>query len=359
MATYKDTLSVLDAFRAELHSQRSEEEEGVVSAFSTRGAMSAFSTPLNNIHATGVGVRIRRGEIIPDDFVIKVYVFDKVESTDGIPDLMRQFEGVGVDVEALPIQMALANTKRTQPQSEGDVATATATVRNRERTRPIVGGVSVAPIDVGYVGTLGCFVKLARPGTNIIYALSNNHVFADSNQLPFDTNIVQPGPELGVVFNSGDIFAALNTKIIIEQNRNNLFDAAIAVVRDRSKIQLGTILGISNYTPKLKTPVPGMKVIKSGRTTGVTTGTVTGVGVGLVRVKYEPQGAPSFIASFDRCIQIVGDGGRSFSAPGDSGSVILEAATGRPVALLFAGNNVTTTACDLSSLCQQLGVVPV
>jgi hypothetical protein len=102
-----------------------------------------------------------------------------------------------------------------------------------------------------------------------------------------------------------------------------------------------------------------MKVIKSGRTTGVTTGTITAIKVNGVRVNYADRGQPPKIATFNNCVEIVGDNGIPFSNPGDSGSVILEASTGKPVALLFAGDGVTTTACDLPSLCRRLNVVPV
>ena len=50
-------------------------------------------------------------------------------------------------------------------------------------------------------------------------------------------------------------------------------------VADLNLIQPGRMFGINNYVPQLATAVPGMRVIKSGRTTGVTTGTVTAVNV--------------------------------------------------------------------------------
>jgi hypothetical protein len=76
-----------------------------------------------------------------------------------------------------------------------------------------------------------------------------------------------------------------------------------------------------------------------------------------VTVNYGTQQNP-VIATFDNCVQIAGQTGRPFSAPGDSGSAILDAATGRPVALLFAGNGSSTTACDLATVCTRFNVVP-
>ena len=54
-----------------------------------------------------------------------------------------------------------------------------------------------------------------------------------------------------------------------------------------------------------------------------------------------------------------GAAGTAFSRPGDSGSIILDKKSGQPVALLFAGDGVTTTACDLAAACQRFGVRPV
>jgi hypothetical protein len=344
MATYAEALTALDGFRTELHTQRG--AENVSSAFATRGAFSAFSTPLNNVHATGVGIRVRGGQIVPDEYVLKVYVFDKV-ANQPVPPLMTSFGNVGVDVEALPVQMALADA---HPQ---------ASIVNRDRQRPIVGGVSIAPINQNFVGTLGCFVKSTlTPNSPIVYVLSNNHVLFAVDRLPFGTKVVQPGPENGLTPQS-DIFAQIDSKIIIDFSGQNTFDAALAMVTDANSIKLGKILGINNYTPQLRTPLPNMKVIKSGRTTGVTTGIITAIKVNGVRVNYADRGQPPKIATFNNCVEIVGENGTEFSNPGDSGSVILEASTGKPVALLFAGDGLTTTACDLPSLCRRLNVLPV
>ncbi len=68
-----------------------------------------------------------------------------------------------------------------------------------------MGGGSIAPVNEAFVGTLGCFLKRSIGGTLQIFALSNNHVLADTNRLPVGTAIVQPGPEVGPT-NQGDVF---------------------------------------------------------------------------------------------------------------------------------------------------------
>jgi hypothetical protein len=353
MASYGEVLEVLRDYRNTLEQQAQAEVHaslgggGVgMTAFSARGGMSAFATPLSNVHATGAGVRVRGGEVIPDEFVLKVYVFDKI-SLDEVPVLTRQFAQVDIDVEPLPIQLAL--------RGPGLPA-------HRQRHRPITGGLSIAPLNESHAGTLGCFLRRTIGGMEQVFALSNNHVLAD-NRLPVGTSIVQPGPEIAPT-QPGDVFAALSAFVPIQFPDSRLtpvvnrVDAAIALVADPQMVRLGEMSGIGHYTPQLLAPIPGMRVIKSGRTTGVTTGTITATRVNGVMVNYGTQTSPR-LATFTDTVEIVGEGDVPFSLPGDSGSVILERESGRPVALLFAGDGVTTTACDLGAVCQQFQAFPV
>ena len=365
MANYGDVLAALRDFRNDLEQQTQEEVEAqfgtggeTMRAFAAFEGTAAFSTPLANVHATGVGIRLRQGQVMPDEFVLKVYVFHKLPLGDQTPALTRAYNNVEVDVEPLPIQMALATPRRAA------TATATATVpAQRRRHRPIVGGLSIAPLNESFVGTLGCFLRRRVGGTAQFFGLSNNHVMADTNRLPIGTSIVQPGPEVAPT-NPGDVFAALSAFIPLQFPTTRLnpvmnrSDAAMAVVTDTALIRQGQMFGITQYTPRLLDAVPGMRVTKSGRTTGVTTGIVTATRVNGVQINYGTRTSPR-IATFNDTIELIGDNNRPFSAPGDSGSVILDRTTGRPVALLFAGDGRTTTACDLGAVCQQFQAFPV
>src|SRR5262245_16050249 len=99
MATFEEAFAALDDYRSSLmDAQQSEDVQAAVNVFSARGAFSAFSTPLSNVHATGVGVRIRNGRIIDNDFVLKVFVFDKQDLGTNTPTITRrEFQGVGID----------------------------------------------------------------------------------------------------------------------------------------------------------------------------------------------------------------------------------------------------------------------
>lgn len=357
MASYGRVLEVLRDYRNVLAEETQAEvqarfgdEVGEATTFAARGEMSAFATPLSNVHATGVGIRVRGGEPVMDEFVLKVFVFDKVPM-DEQPELLRGFEGVEVDVEPLPIQRALRGRGGAFPQ--------------RQRHRPVTGGLSIAPLGVDWVGTLGCFLRGASGGTEQIFALSNNHVIADINALPIGTPIVQPGPERGAPApGQADVFAALSAFVPIQFPTRrgipviNQVDAAIAIVPDLERVQLGEMFGIDNYTPRLLAPVPGMRVTKSGRTTGVTTGVITATRVSGVRVDYGTETSPR-IAVFNNAIEMRSFRPfRPFGSLGDSGSVILELESGRPVALLYASDGVNTTACDLGAVCEHFQAFP-
>src|SRR6516162_619367 len=101
-----------------------------------------------------------------------------------------------------------------------------------------------------------------------------------------------------------------------------------------------------------------MAVNKAGRTTGVTSGLIRAIRVRGVQVNYGTRQNP-IIATYDNAITITGAPNAPFSGPGDSGSIILDGPSGRPVALLFAGDGTTTTACDLATACARFGVHPV
>lgn len=370
MASYGDVLAALKDYRTDLEQSAQNELEREFGAggagmttFAARGGVSAFATPLNNVHATGVGVRVRQNIVRREDFVIKVYVFEKLPMPDPVA-LAKQFQGIEVDVEPLPIQLALKRKTRAAKAQRPKTARAQAgTATSRDRHRPIVGGVSIAPLNESFVGTLGCFVRRVVGGSEQLFALSNNHVMADTNRLSVGTPIVQPGPEV-LPTTPDDAFAALSAFIPIDfplsrlSPVTNRFDAAIAVVTNTSLIRQKAMFQVPNYDPKIATAVPGMRVIKSGRTTGVTTGVVTATRVNGVQINYGTRTSPR-IATFNDTVQIVGDNNVPFSSPGDSGSVILDAETGRPIALLFAGDGRTTTACDFGGVCQQFQVLPV
>jgi hypothetical protein len=385
MATFEQALRALPGFRNDLLRRRQAERGAgeLAFGFQTQGAFGAMATPLANVHATGVGLRSKGGAYDPTDTVIKVFVFDKVQAAVGAIPSTTEEGGVGVDVEYMPIQVVRARRggqkqthSRTPARSQrataaaampSPAATPLAGTPQRDRLRPVQGGVSISPLDATFVGTLGCLLVRKNTSAEELFALSNNHVLANVNDLPVGTPIVQPGPESAPFTTPpANIFARLHTVIPIQFPGGadqppvfNQFDAAIANVTDTTLVTKTAMFGVTKYDPsKVVTPIPGMRVLKMGRTTGLTSGSIVATNMQGTQVNYGTIQFPR-IAVFQNTIRITGDDGKPFSLPGDSGSVILEEATGHPVALLFAGDGTRTTACDLGPLCQHLSAWPV
>jgi hypothetical protein len=354
MASFGEALEALEEFRTELVSLQMNAEVPLAQAMAFRPmAGEATEAPLANVHATGVGVR--------DDgeFVVKVYMFEKaaMQSAATVPLLSMPMQGVNIDVEHLPVQIAFDKGSRAS-QKKSAMAALGNPGQHQARRRPVPGGVEIAPLGGNFVGTLGCFVRRGGDDAGPLFVLSNNHVLANVNRFPAGTAFTQPFSA-----SAADTIAKLSSfePILFPapgSQPRNVIDAAIAVVTDPALVVTGKMLNIKNYTPQLMAPRPGMAVTKAGRTTGVTRGTIRAIRVRGVQVNYGTRQNP-IIATFDNAITIIGSNGQPFSNPGDSGSVILDSASGRPVALLFAGDGSTTTASDLAVACARFNVRPV
>jgi len=216
--------------------------------------------------------------------------------------------------------------------------------------RPVPIGVSTGHPDIT-AGTIG-----ARVTDGIrIFALSNNHVFANSNGGREGDNFLQPGVADGGR-NPDD---ALGTLFDFEPIQfcggiacpPNKMDAALALT---TSDDLGTETPEDGYgSPRSETfeATLGMRVQKYGRTTGHTLGRVTGINA-TIDVSYR-----TGRARFEGQIMISGDG---FSTGGDSGSLIVSkgllAADRRPVGLLFAGSASNTIANPIDLVLDRFGV---
>ncbi len=203
--------------------------------------------------------------------------------------------------------------------------------------RPVPIGVSTGHPNIT-AGTIGCRVT---NGTNV-YALSNNHVYADENLSNIGDNVLQPGAYDGGAA-SADTIGTLEAFVNIDFNgNNNTVDAAIALCSEGT---LGNATPSDGYgMPKSETAIAyiNQPVKKYGRTTGLTKGRVYAISA-TVDVGYD-----SGVARFVNQI-IITPGG--FSAGGDSGSLIVVDGKGRnkaddrkPVGLLFAGSDFITIA---------------
>ena len=76
MASFNEAYAALDEYRAALSNEMPQGMQSMMAASAApapdhpRGAFAAFASPLQNVHASGVGIRLRAGKAVPGDFVI-------------------------------------------------------------------------------------------------------------------------------------------------------------------------------------------------------------------------------------------------------------------------------------------------
>ena len=163
-------------------------------------------------------------------------------------------------------------------------------------------------------GTLGAVVRdIDRP--HVRYALTNNHVAANSNKAMALAAIHSPGPADGL----GAVVGTLGRFEPIYFDRDNRVDAALVRLPDDTPL---------THPGRTFTPQVRWSVHKVGRTTAHTIGTVTGNNA-TISVNFGTQGSARFRG------QIVTT---NMLEAGDSGS-LLTTSGGFPCGLCFAGGS--------------------
>jgi hypothetical protein len=264
----------------------------------------------------------------------------------GRPDLVVFVNDPSVNVPAsiagVPTKLVLSSGFTAQGCPNGSTGSC---------TRPVPPGVSSGHPAVT-AGTLGALVEDVDGHQ---FALSNNHVFAASNQGVIGDPVLQPGPfDGGSVSSPGDLLGTLHDFEPVQfcafqcslSSPVNTIDAAIVAVAPGT-VQRQTLCG---WTPAMTTAppaqlVPGSTAVKKcGRTTGLTTGTVVAINASVV-IAYG-----THLARFDGQIMTTG-----LSQSGDSGSLIVDAAD-RPVALLTGGDANYTIGNPIGPVLARFGV---
>lgn len=237
--------------------------------------------------------------------------------------------------------------------------------------RPAPGGVSIGHYKVS-AGTLGVVVyKNGQPRI-----LTNNHVGANCNDAELgdpwlqraqydggqilEQTIARLDDFVPFVFKEGGACFFANTYAgfgnflaklfgrhhrvrVAREAEANLVDCAIAKP-DRAMdvtnkiLEIGTIRG--SIEPRL-----GMEVKKSGRTTGLTKGTIR-----EVDVTADVNMGDGRMATFTDCFST-----EDISDPGDSGSLAV-GGKDKAVGLLFAGSDYSTIYCKFSNVRKALGL---
>jgi hypothetical protein len=319
-----------------LPSMASAQNDGLQRAIQVQERIAARLLATPGVVGLGVGVTERAQP--------RIRVFTVAHDTAGVPN---EAEGVGLDRVVTGLITARACQDTGNPAERCN--------------RPVPIGVSVGHPDVT-AGTIGARVK---NGSGAVFALSNNHVLADSNAASVGDPAIQPGS-----FDGGsdpaDRIGTLAAFKTISFNLSgcsnvasdpdcNTIDAAIASTTTGN---LGVSTLAAGYgTPSATTVSPsiGQSVRKCGRTTNCTTGTVAEVNV-IVDVCYVPLGpfcAPGGAARF---VNQIGISDGTFSAGGDSGSLIVTTSGRNPVGLLFAGGGNRTFANEIGRVLSNFDV---
>ena len=208
-------------------------------------------------------------------------------------------------------------------------------------------------------GTLGALVS--RGGKQ--YILSTNHVLARTDQASIGESIMQPGLLDTSCATSGTTAVATLSQFANLENPASgkpIADAALAQVVAGKVDAQGTILELGGSTTNGQptngaplagsggTPTQGLAVAKSGRSTGLTCSTIGVVNL-TTKIDYQKgcNSDTTFSVTFSNLVAISSS---SFSAEGDSGSLIVDQSTSAPVALLVAGSDTDTIAAPVSDV---------
>ena len=225
-------------------------------------------------------------------------------------------------------------------------------------SRPLHLGLSIGHVDGG-TGSIGAFVYANRACNRFpnggIAVLSCCHVLALQPNGKFITNIAiyQPGRQdkegslLG-----GDVIAEMQDHYTtFSRVGSNYVDAAYAMI-EPGKVQdllpdapnhVPAHLGGPCSGPLKSKPMPydelqfRHKIAKVGRTTGFTTGNVSGFGVDDITINVNGVGN----VRFDNLLEIEWETpNKPFAADGDSGSLVFDLESRRPIGMHFAGGRL-------------------
>jgi hypothetical protein len=188
-------------------------------------------------------------------------------------------------------------------------------------------------------GTLGAEVKDRRGAR---YILSNNHVLAKSNHATLGDPIIQPGLiDVNCFANRAQVVAHLSEFAQIRFSGTNDVDAALAEIVPGMVSRRGRIIDIGRPGQPIE-PVIGMRVKKSGRTTGKTFGRIVAINVSVnVELPRHCGDDHGDNARFIDQFIVNSTTTRQFIDSGDSGSLVVKRRKTCPpaVGLLFAGDD--------------------
>jgi hypothetical protein len=321
-STPKDLLEALDFITAEAEPEA--EVESLHARHVTR-VRRTFDDP--NIVGVGVSKKVSDGKELDSlcvcFYVVKKLPRKKIAAQHFVPPVIATDRGQAAYTDVKPIGLIV-------PQ-----------VQPLVKRKSIESGFSIGHVKIT-AGTVGAIVK--KGGKR--YVLSNSHVLANSGKGKAGDKVVYPGPADGGKVPS-DWVAVLREAVPFKKGGAfvNEVDAALAEARPER------LADITYNLPKAKKPLAtiapqrDMVVTKRGRTTGTTKGRIIDTDFRFV-LNYEGVGQIGFTR------QVLCE---RYTAGGDSGSLVIDVATGKIVGLHFAGANGGSVFNPIQSVMKALG----
>ena len=207
-----------------------------------------------------------------------------------------------------------------------------------ERKGRVACGSSCAPSGRDYSGTIGAIVKKA----NHLFALSNNHVFADCNHTPIGQPILSPSAMDGRPGTRAPGEVCRHSEIVeLRSGAPTLVvpcreDLALAELSDPSAVSSWQGDSTDGYDTPTSTiaPTTGLAVKKFGRTTGLTFGTVQSLQY-RTHIPYDSEFFRALVW-FQGVWSIRSNDSEAFALGGDSGSLVVTDDGKHSVGILFA-----------------------
>lgn len=288
-----------------------------------RVATSRSWTGAPTVVGSGVASKVVAG-VQTDELSMKVYVTKK------LPE------------RAIPPERRVPPTL-TLPAVAGEIVTDVEAIGEQRvellsnRVRPVAPGYSISLME-GSPGTFGAVVAKRNDPLRPLL-LSNSHIIAQYGLAEKGAKIIQPA--VGDGGSEVDAVATLleSVPFNFEPGFNNLCDAAIGTLSDRSDVvALIPLLG----QPKEVGPRPatGASVQKTGRTTGHTTGTIKDVNYRTLMSYPKAGGGWGTLGFRDQVLC------EKYTDGGDSGALVCDSA-GRAVGLHWAGSTSTSVFSPL------------
>ncbi|MFD4601674.1 DNA/RNA non-specific endonuclease [Streptomyces sp. NPDC058464] len=302
-----------------------------------------------NVSSVGIGHKLKngtRGKQIALQFTVDRKAEPEALEALGTTRIPESITVDGVEVPTDVIERSYQAHFRVVAEAEKPP--------RKTRLNPVVPGASVGGVTVT-AGTIGCIVFDRTDGTP--YVLSNWHVLQGPDGQPGE-EVVQPGR-----FDDNQI-SRNRLGVLKRSHLGPAGDCAVTTIEEGRTFD-PRILGLDVAPQELGEAALGDKVVKSGRTTGVTHGIVRRIQT-MAKIDYGGDIGEKTIG----CFEIGPDNehpaaDRQISSGGDSGAVWLFKQNGRPgkvvAGLHFGGESAGdpddhALACLSSSVFEKLDI---